>query len=172
MFALRGGDRSQDRQLAQHFGGRSIAGIPVSGHPGFDRLSVFCAAEETDVGIRVPLDQSLTNARAIIDAARGWLPTLMIGPIPVIEDMQPYVFPNGIAYHYTNARIAELNTSLANLCGELGVPYLDIFDALAADPAWDASQRGCDGVHATGDGYQLIADRIGDWPAWRAWFSD
>jgi lysophospholipase L1-like esterase len=129
-------------------------------------------AEETGVGIRVPLHQSLVNARAIIDEARGWLPSLMIGPIPIIEDLQPYVFPNGIAYHYTNERVAELNASTASLCSELDVPFLDIFDSLTAEPAWEQSQRDCDGVHATGDGYQLIADRIADWPAWRTWFAE
>ena len=65
--------------------------------------------------VRVPLKKPLVNARAIIGEARGWLPTLIIGPIPIIEDMQPYVFPNGIAYHYTNERVAELNASTASL---------------------------------------------------------
>ena len=84
----------------------------------------------------------------------------------------PYVFPNGIAYHYTNERIDELNANTASLCSELDLPYLNIFDPLVADPAWEQSQRDCDGVHATGDGYRLIADMIADWPAWRAWFAD
>ena len=129
-------------------------------------------AEESGVGIRVPLAASLTNARAIIDQARRWLPTLMVGPIPVIEAMQPYVFPNGIAYHYTNDRVGELNDKLGRLCAEREVPYLSIFDTLVADAAWNRSQRDCDGVHATGDGYQLIADMVAAWPAWRAWFGD
>ncbi len=129
-------------------------------------------AEETGVGIRVPLEKSLANAHAIIDEARGWLPTLMIGPIPIVDDMQPYVFPNGIAYHYTNERVGELNARTADLCSELDVPFLNVFDPLAADPAWAQSQRDCDGVHATGNGYQLIADMIAGWPAWRGWFAD
>ncbi len=98
-------------RLPEHVNGRLVLSFGLND-----------TAEETGVGIRVPLETSIANARAIIDAARGWLPTLMIGPIPVTEDMQPYVFPNGIAYHYANARIAELNTSLAGLCSELDVP--------------------------------------------------
>lgn len=129
-------------------------------------------AEEVGASIRVPLAQTLANARAILDEARAWLPTLMIGPVPVIEDMQPYVFPNGIAYSYANARVAELNEQLAALCAERDVPYLDIFGPLVADPTWQRSQRGCDGVHATGEGYQVIAERVAEWPAWRAWFDD
>lgn len=153
--------RECEVRLPEHVNGRLVLSFGLND-----------TAEETGVGIRVPFDTSIANARTIIDEARGWLPSLMIGPIPIIEDMQPYVFPNGIAYHYTNARIAELNTNLAGLCSELEVPYLNIFDTLATDPAWERSQRGCDGVHATGEGYQLIADQITGWQAWRDWFAD
>ena len=129
-------------------------------------------AEESGVGIRVPLEASLANARAIVDEARAWLPTLVVGPVPIIDDMQPYVFPNGIAYHYANARVAELNAQTARLCADRDVPYLNLFDARGANPAWAQSQRDRDGVHATSDGYQLIADMIGGWQPWRGWFAD
>ena len=84
----------------------------------------------------------------------------MIGPIPVIEDLQPYVFPNGIAYHYTNERVGELNAKLGDLCAAAWMfRYLNIFDELVADADWNRSQRDCDGVHATGEGYQMIANQ-------------
>jgi lysophospholipase L1-like esterase len=150
-----------DVRLPDHVNGRLVLSFGLND-----------TAEESGVGIRVPLEQSLANARAIIGEARGWLPTLMVGPIPLIEDMQPYIFPNGIAYHYTNARVAEVNAGIAKLCTELDVPYLNVFDALVADPAWEKSQRDCDGVHATGDGYQIIADMVAGWPAWRDWFAE
>jgi len=150
-----------DARLPDHVNGRLVLSFGLND-----------TAEEGGAGIRVPLANTLANARAIIGEARAWLPTLMIGPIPVIEDMQPYVFPNGIAYSYANARVDELNQQLASLCGELDVPYLNVFDPLRADPSWDRSQRSCDGVHATGEGYQLIAKHVAEWPAWRAWFDD
>jgi len=153
--------RECDVRLPDHVNGRLVLSFGVND-----------TAEERGAGIRVPLKQTLANTHAIIDEARRWLPTLMVGPIPLIEDMQPYIFPNGIAYHYVNARVAELNSGIAGICAELEVPYLDIFAALAADVAWEQSQRDCDGVHATGDGYQIIADMVADWPAWRAWFTD
>lgn len=153
--------RECDVRLPDHVNGRLVLSFGLND-----------TAEESDVGIRVPLEGSLSNARAIIDEARGWLPTLVIGPVPIIDDMQPNVFPNGIAYHYTNARVAELNERTASLCSELGVPYLNVFVALQENPAWAQSQRDCDGVHATGEGYQLIADMIADWPARRDWFAD
>lgn len=150
-----------DVRLPDHVNGRLVLSFGLND-----------TAEESGVGIRVPFEKSLANARAIIDEARGWLPTVMIGPVPLVDDMQPYIFPNGIAYHYVSARVGELNEAYAGLCSELEVPYLDVFAALSANPAWEQSQRDCDGVHATGAGYQLIADRVAEWPAWRDWLSD
>ena len=129
-------------------------------------------AEESGAGIRVPVEESVANARAMLTAARDWLPTLMMGPIPVIEDMQPYIFPNGIAYDFNNARIADLNGRYAALCEELDLPYLDLFHTLHGNSAWEASQRGCDGVHVLGDGYAMIAALVAEWPGWRAWLDD
>ena len=129
-------------------------------------------AEESGAGIRVPVEESVANARAMLTEARDWLPTLMMGPIPVIEDMQPYIFPNGIAYDFNNARIADLNGRYAALCEELDLPYLDLFHTLHGNSAWEASQRGCDGVHVLGDGYAMIAALVAEWPGWRAWLDD
>jgi lysophospholipase L1-like esterase len=128
------------------------------------------AAAEAGAGARVPHAASVANARAILAPARDWLPALMLGPIPTVDAMQPYVFPNGVAYHFSNDRTAALSAAYGELCGELGIPYLDLFAALRADAAWARAQRACDGVHATGDGYALVADRLTRWPAWRAWF--
>lgn len=127
-------------------------------------------AAEAGAGVRVPLDASVANARAMLEPARGWLPTLMLGPIPTIDDMQPYIFPNGVAYHFSNERTAALSDAYGRMCAELDVPYLDLFAALSGDPAWERHQRACDGVHATGDGYAVISDLLTAWPAWRAWF--
>ena len=149
-----------DVRLPDHVNGRLVLSFGLND-----------TAEETGVGIRVPFEKSLANARTIIGEARGWLPTVMIGPVPLVDDMQPYIFPNGIAYHYVSARVGEVNEAYADLCAELDVPYLDVFTALSANSAWEQSQRDCDGVHATGDGYQLIADRVAEWPAWRDWLT-
>ena len=116
-------------------------------------------AEEGNVGIRVPIEQTVYNLKNILTEASKWLPTLVISPVPIISDMQPYIFPNGIAYHYSNDRIAELNIS-----------YLNVFDYLSNSTLWADSQRECDGVHATGNGYKILSDQVSNWPAWRKWF--
>src|SRR5690606_34810905 len=127
-------------------------------------------AEEAGAGLRVPLERSLENARAILGEAKAWLPTLMVGPVPTVADMQPYVFPSGIAYHFRNDRAAELGAGYARLCAELDIPYLDLHAALSGAAGWERAQREIDGVHAAGGGYAMIGTLIEDWPAWRAWF--
>ena len=127
-------------------------------------------AEVDGTGIRVSLDQSVGYAREMLSGAKAWLPTLWVGPIPVVEDMQPYMFPDGLTYDYRNDRVAAVNAAFAEVAGELDVPYLDVFTPLSANPAFDDSQRGADGVHVGTAGYALIADMVDNWPAWRALF--
>lgn len=122
-------------------------------------------------GLRVPFDRSLENARAILSEANAWLPTLMLGPIPTVEDMQPYVFPSGIAYHFRNAQAAELSAAYADICAGLGIPYFDLHAALSGAPGWERAQREVDGVHAADGGYAMIASLLEDWEPWRAWFA-
>lgn len=128
------------------------------------------AAEQHGDGVRVPLEESVAQTRAMLATAAGRLPTLMIGPVPTIDAMQPYIFPDGSAFSFDNERTSALSTAYASLCAELDLPYLDLVAALGAEPRWSASQRACDGVHATSDGYGIIAGLVEAWPAWRRWF--
>lgn len=127
-------------------------------------------AEEGDSGIRVTPERSCENAHAILSEARGWLPTLMVGPIPTVDDMQPYTYPNGQTFNFVSARGAALSDSYGALCAELDIPFLNLHEKLSANGDWQAQQRAIDGVHVSGDGYGLVADLLRQWPAWRAWF--
>lgn len=127
------------------------------------------AIERGMSGPRVPLDRSVRYAREILGAAKAWLPTLAIGPVPTTDDMMPYVFPNGIAYSYSCARTAGYNAAYAASAKELGVPYLDVFGALSGDATFMRASRECDGVHVRSAGYGMIARMVGAWPAWRSW---
>ena len=128
------------------------------------------AAEEVGVGVRVPLEQSLANAGAILREAKSWLPTLWIGPPPVVEEMMPVLPGTGVAYNFNNARTKALSNAYRSLAAELDIPYLDVFDTLAADATWSEAQKDSDGIHAMGHGYERLADLIGAWTAWRKWF--
>jgi lysophospholipase L1-like esterase len=52
---------------------------------------------------------------------------------------------------------------------DLGVPFLDLFAALAGDRRWAQCLGAGDGVYPNADGYGLIAELIGQWPPWRSW---
>ncbi len=128
------------------------------------------AAVERGTGLRVPVARSVAVAQAMLTAARAWLPALWIGPAPVAADGALIAPSADLAYEFENRRIAALNDAYARLAGRMGVPYLDLYAALADTPAWQPAVAAGDGVHPTAEGYLLIAETIRAWPAWRAWW--
>ncbi|MDP6173085.1 MAG: GDSL-type esterase/lipase family protein [Rhodospirillales bacterium] len=127
------------------------------------------SAEAEGEGLRVPVEQSLANAGRILSEARAWLPTLMVGPAPVIEELMPFQPNPATSYHFTNERLAEYNEALSETAAINDVPYLDIMDVLAKDERWEASLRTTDGLHPNAAGYGLIAGLVGVWSEWREW---
>jgi len=111
-----------------------------------------------DGKVRVPHKHSLDNAEAVLLAAMAWRPTLMIGPLPVGDDPA------------TDERVRELSEALGALCTKLGVPYLEVFSAMASNEAWRREAASGDGTHPNMEGYVALAYMIGNWSAWRAWF--
>ena len=120
---------------------------------------------------RVSLADSLATAREMMARARDWQPTLWVGPTPVNDADQPFQSAPTVSYHFSSGRVAELSDRFADLAGELGIPYLDLFTPLASSDDWLASFRPGDGVHPTATGYAMIAERLTGWEAWRDWFS-
>ncbi|MGK2871852.1 MAG: GDSL-type esterase/lipase family protein [Alphaproteobacteria bacterium] len=108
---------------------------------------------------RVPHARGLENAQAILSAATAWRPTLVIGPLPVCDDAA------------TDGRVLDLSQAFGKLCAQLGVPYLDVFPAMTSCDAWRREAASGDGAHPNSDGYAALAGLIGDWAAWRAWFT-
>lgn len=107
---------------------------------------------------RISHTDALANAATILRNAAAWKPTLMVGPPPVAD------------CSVTDSRVQALSCDLAILCGSLGVPYLDLHSALAADIAWRDAALAGDGIHPSAEGYAKMAALVTDWPAWRAWF--
>ena len=125
-------------------------------------------AEEAGKGVRVALPETLGHARAILIAARQWRPTLWIGPTPMAPKLEHVSM--GTAFRFEIARTRAANAAYAALAGDLDVPYLDLFEPLLDEPRWRAALAAGDGIHPNGDGYTILAARIGAWPAWRRWF--
>jgi lysophospholipase L1-like esterase len=114
-------------------------------------------ASDADGGPRVERAASLAKAEAILGAAHGWLPTLMIGPAPIADDRE------------ANARIRALSADYAKLCQRIGVPYLEIFELLLASTTWIEEALAGDGAHPNRGGYAIVAAAVSEWSAWRAW---
>ncbi len=104
----------------------------------------------------IPLEQSLANARAILEPACAAYPTLFVGP-PLMADPA------------FTARITELAKAYAGLCKELGIPFLDLLPALQEAELYLEDLIQGDGVHPGRAGYGLIYHLVEDWPAWQAW---
>ena len=105
---------------------------------------------------QMEMAESLASARAILSAAAGWKPTLMVGPPSVGDDLR-------------NGRLQELTGALAALCAELRIPYLDCFAPLSKSASWLENLQSVDGTHPSAKGYAKWAALVETWPAWREW---
>lgn len=122
------------------------------------------AAIEASQGLRVGLEDSITHAINILTLAKQWLPCLMIGPIPVIDEKQTFDSGAGI-FTFNTARTSQYNEAYQRVAAQLAIPYLDIFNFLRVNPKWIASQTLNDGIHPKSEGYQVLANYIRSWPA-------
>lgn len=115
------------------------------------------ACPGADGAPRVDAATSLDTARAILTRARAIAPTLMIGPLPVLDDAA------------TDGRAAALSSALGRLCGTLDVAYLPVFEVVAASAAWRAEAAAGDGTHPGAGGYAELAEHLLDRSAFRDW---
>ncbi len=121
--------------------------------------------------LRVSAGKSERTMRALLEELISIAPVLLVGPTPVAEEMAPFRSAlTGHEFNFTNARLETLNAALADMTAELDVPMLDLFTTLGGDPRWSAALRARDGLHPDGGGYQLMAEKVAAWPAWRALF--
>ncbi len=112
-----------------------------------------CTAEGD--AVRVEPEQAIANADAILGEARTLCPTLMVGPPPPADP--------GV-----RGRALVLNARLAAATATAGVPYIDVFDRLAADPVWMREVAEWDGAHPGAEGYERMAALVTADPAWSA----
>jgi acyl-CoA thioesterase I len=104
---------------------------------------------------RAPVAETLKNARSLLTEGARLAPVLLVGPPPVPDP--------GVS-----ARIEGLNETLKVLAARLRVPYIDVFQPLAADGLWQTEAAAFDGAHPGAAGYQRLADLVAAHPAWRA----
>ncbi|MEN2978541.1 GDSL-type esterase/lipase family protein [Tistrella bauzanensis] len=152
--------RDTTRDIAERWIAESRTRLP----DGIDGRLVFSFGvnDRTDAatpfGTRIAMAESLANAEAILRVASARRPVLMIGPPPIAAGEAD-----------TNLRIRALSDALAPVCHHLDVPWLPVFDALAADPVWMAEVAAGDGAHPDAAGYGRFAGLVEAWPVWRHW---
>ncbi|MCJ2121790.1 GDSL-type esterase/lipase family protein [Methylobacterium sp. J-077] len=105
---------------------------------------------------RILEEETLANARRILERARTTWPTLMVGP-PCAGEAA------------LDERVSRLSGRLDALCRVLSVPYLPIFPRLAGAEVWRMEARRGDGIHPNRGGYTLLHQAVLDWPPWRDW---
>lgn len=121
---------------------------------------------------RVSPARSEVTARKIIAEAAAWKPVLWIGPAPVADRATVDPAAHGLEADYHNKRLRMLTRAYGEIAADLGVAFLDLHGALAADGRWSRSLEAGDGVYPGPEGYDLIAEIIGQWPPWRAWLAE
>ena len=108
-------------------------------------------------------------AKEIIGEAAAWKPVLWIGPAPVAARNTAEAATHGLEPDYHNKRLRMLAPAYGAIARDLGVPFLDLFAALAGDRRWARCLAAGDGVYPDAEGYGLIGELAGQWPAWRSW---
>lgn len=109
---------------------------------------VFCVGAN-DVtaegdGVRVTPDRScMALAKMLDQAAAMRLPAAVVGPPP--------------ADPAASERVLELTAAFAQLCGERGVPFWPVAEALLACAPWREEAAAGDGAHPGAGGYDALA---------------
>ncbi len=150
------GDTSED--IRARWRQEAAARLPsnVGGRLVFSFGLNDCADNEQGAGPCVPPAQTIENAAAILRDASSWLPTLMIGPLPVTESER------------RNGQVIALSKELQRLCETLRVPFYDtVRFAETAYSTWRIEAEAGDGIHPNRESYAAFAEAIRTWRSWR-----
>ena len=115
-----------------------------------------CADNGSGAG-RVPQDETIRNAHAILSKAVTLAPTILIGPPPILDDP------------LADQRIAELDRALHLTARQYEIPFLPVFETLRHAPAWVKGAAAGDGTHPDGTGYAFLAECIWEWSEFPRW---
>ncbi|MBE9063027.1 GDSL-type esterase/lipase family protein [cf. Phormidesmis sp. LEGE 11477] len=110
-------------------------------------------------GIRfVEEKNSVLCARRILTQAKEMFPVLLIGPPPVADENMNY-------------RAQKISAHYSDLCAELDVPCLDVYQSLRKNALWMQEVAAVDGSHPAASGYLALSQLITEWSAWQSWFA-
>ena len=108
-----------------------------------------------DGQLRVAEARSVETVREMLRTAKQYYAVVMIGPPPSADAEQ-------------NLRTRHLSFLFAEVAKSEEVPFLSVFDQLAADTIWMSEVHTGDGAHPDAAGYARLAALVESWPDW--WF--
>lgn len=136
------------KNSSKEISGRFLSEFSARNLPGstpffFLMCGVVDTMKFTDTPYLSP-KQSEEHFRGILEKAKEYGQIIAVSPTPVANEEQ-------------NGRLAELAAAQEKICGELSVPFLNIFDGLLGK---EFAEDLKDGVHPGEKGNKLIAEAI------------
>lgn len=119
---------------------------------------VFFLAGANDIGRGIPLNDTLANYSAILDAITTALPDCQI----VMQSVYPVNAMDSLLSQFavgkrTNAKITEMNARLATLSVEKGCTYIDMYPSLVKDDVLNPEYT-IEGLHLNTKGYDVVSN--------------
>lgn len=113
-------------------------------------------------------EATLAILEVLIAELRAIAPIIATGPFPVAEEKMPFhSAASGATLHFRNEDIARADRIFDGFFADRDVPYLGLFSSLQQSEVYQAGLLKNDGLHPNSAGYQVIADRVTGWSAWR-----
>ncbi|MEO1132327.1 MAG: GDSL-type esterase/lipase family protein [Cyanobacteria bacterium J06639_1] len=96
----------------------------------------------------------------LLERSRQHCPVWMVGTVPVEESRMPFLE----CFYYSHAEQYRYKEAAKEICRDLDIPYLDLFDRwLARGSDWRRSRIGADGLHPNPAGYAAILQDVKVW---------
>lgn len=125
-------------------------------------------ARLADGSPRTTQEATLAILEILIAELRAVAPLIVTGPFPVAEEKMPfYSAASGTTLHFRNEDIARADRIFDGFFADRDVPYLGLFSSLLGSEVYQIGLVKNDGLHPDSEGYQVIADRVTSWSAWR-----
>ena len=104
-----------------------------------------------DGRLRVQPDASVANLEHVLDRAHELdLAAFVVGPAPATDAGD------------RERRIEQLSSRFAAVASLRGVPYVEVYGAIAASAVWGAEAEAGDGAHPAAGGYDLFAELVAE----------
>ncbi len=108
---------------------------------------------------RLSREDCLANTEAVLREAASLAPTLVLGPLPVLDDTE------------IDARVAALEPAIAAVAAKLNLPFVPLFGFATSSEAWCRGAASRDGTHSDAAGYAALAAHLLAQPTVRDFFA-